>query len=162
MTDSNAPHETVEHFGSVDHRVGRLEGRVDRIEPLVDDHETVLYRGVEGSPSIVSHISATNAKLDYNNERLKDLVWLGKAIFALILAIGPLLVTIEGCAPVWRQKMGVPSSSSVPIAPKPVDNQPATGIPLQQVKPQPVVSAPHRAKKARKSEDAGSTVPVHY
>ena len=103
MKDHEVPLQQTEHFGSVDHRVDRLEGRVDRIEPLVNDHETVLYRGVEGSPSLVSHISSTNAKLDYNNERLKDLVWIGKAIFTLILAIGPLLVTIEGCAPDWRQ-----------------------------------------------------------
>jgi len=84
----NVEDQQVEHPGSVEHRVIRLEGRVDNIEPMVKDHDNVIFRGAAGQPSIIAHIADTNTKLDYNNKRLDDLNSIGQAILSLFKKVG--------------------------------------------------------------------------
>ena len=113
-----AEHEALERsHADVVKNVSELNTwRKVKADPMLDRHQAVLIDGTDGSPALVAHIASTNTKLDYNNERLKDLVWLGRAMFYLMLSIGPILALIEGCAPVWRQKMGLPVTTSIPPA----------------------------------------------
>jgi hypothetical protein len=111
-----------------------------KVDPMLDKHQAILIDGHEGQPSILAHMDRTNNKLDYNNERLKDLVWLGKAIAAMIPLAVALIGLVEGCGPVWRQKLGLPITISVPAPSKSSVQLPQK--PQEAVQPMPEV--PHQ------------------
>ena len=96
MADNQVKPDQIEHSGTVEHRVGKLEWRVDAMEPLVKNLDDAFYRGVGGQPSIISHIADTNTKLDYNNRRQDELLSVAKMILALFEKFGMRAIKLIG------------------------------------------------------------------